>query len=50
MDNFVWHCQNQDMLCKIFKEKKYKIYLQKNRAEKQRQRERLNIPPDRWKK
>jgi hypothetical protein len=49
MDNFIWTCQNQGMLQKIYKEKKHQIYLQKNRAEKQRARIKNNIPSEKWK-
>jgi len=39
MENFKWHLENQSMLQKIYKEKRYQIYLAKNRLEKYRQRE-----------
>lgn len=39
MDNFKWHLENQGQLQKIYKEKRYQIYLAKNRLEKYRQRE-----------
>jgi hypothetical protein len=42
MDNFKWHLENQSMLQKIYKEKRYQIYLAKNRLEKYRQREKSN--------
>ena len=39
MDIFKWHLENQGQLQKIYKEKRYQIYLAKNRLEKYRQRE-----------
>ncbi len=42
MDNFKWHLENQGQLQKIYKEKRYQIYLAKNRLEKYRQREKSN--------
>jgi hypothetical protein len=50
MENFIWTCQNQGMLQKIYNEKKHQIYLQKNRAEKERARKKNNVPPLKWKK
>lgn len=39
MDLFIWHCQNQKMLQRIFAEELHKVRLAKNRIEKLRVRE-----------